>query len=139
VKAVRGTLIAAGALLMGYAVSGALGDTDVTVGALVFLVAVLVLHDGLFLPLAMGAGLLIDRIPTVLRTPVRAAAVVSLAVTVVALPLVLGVGRVPDNPSVLPLPYGRGLLVIYAVVWSAAAVAAMAGRRRARRHRPGRS
>jgi hypothetical protein len=55
--------------------------------------------------------------------------VISLAVTVVALPLVLGRGRIPDNPSVLPLHYGRGLLVIYTIIWAAAAPAAMTVRR----------
>ena len=130
-KTVRRTLIASGALVIAYAVSGALNDADVTFGALVFLVAVLVIHDGLFLPLTIAVGILIGRIPARLRTPVRIAAVISLAVTVVALPLVLGRGRVPDNPSVLPLPYGRGLLMIYTIIWATAAVVVLT---RPRRH-----
>jgi hypothetical protein len=62
-------------------------------------------------------------------------------VGVVALPLVLGLGRSADNASLLPRPYGRGLLLILALVWSAAAVrvAVRAWRRRSDpgSHRPG--
>jgi hypothetical protein len=131
VKTVRRALVGSGALLIAYAISGALADRDLKGGALIFLVAVLVVHDALLLPLSIGVGVLIGRIvPPRLRTPVRVAAVVSLAVTVVALPLVLGRGRVPDNPSILPLNYGRGLLVVYAAVWATAAGFAVA------RHRP---
>ena len=133
-KTARRVLIACGAVVMGYAVSGALTDPDVKFGALVFLVAVLVLHDGLLLPLSIGAGALIGRIiPARLRTPVRAAAVISLALTVVALPLVLGRGRVADNPSILPLDYGRGLLIAYGIIWVTTAVLAILRRWRWRR------
>ncbi|AGZ42965.1 hypothetical protein [Actinoplanes friuliensis] len=132
-KTARITLIASGTLVMAYAVSGALTDKDVKFGALLFLVGVLVFHDALFLPLTIGAGELLGLlVPAGLRTPVRVAGVISLALTVVALPLVLGRGRVADNPSILPLNYGRGLLVIFAVIWVAAAVAVVVRRRRVR-------
>jgi hypothetical protein len=122
VKTARRALIGFGALLIAYAISGALTDADLKGGAWIFLVAVLVIHDALLLPLFIGVGVLIGRVvPPRSRAPVRVAAVISLAVTVVALPLVLGRGRVPDNPSILPLHYGRGLLVVYAAVWATAA------------------
>jgi len=53
-KTARRTLIGSGTLLIAYAVSGALTDSDLKFGALVFLVAVLVAHDGLLLPLMIG-------------------------------------------------------------------------------------
>jgi len=135
-KTVRRALIASGGLVIAYAVSGALADDDLTFGALVFLAAVLVAHDGLLLPLMIGAGALIGRfVPPAPRGGVRVAAVLSLAVTMVALPLVLGRGRVPDNPSVLPLHYGRGLLVVYTLIWVTTAVVVAARRRRRRPHR----
>jgi len=137
VKTARRTLIGGGALFLAYGIGGALKDAELSVGALVFLVAVLVLHDALFLPLTIGAGALIGwLVPAALRGTVRAAAVVSLALTVVALPLVLGRGRVPDNPSVLPLRYGAGLLISYAAIWLAAGLVE-AVRRWRRRVRPG--
>jgi len=70
-------------------------------------------HDGVFLPLVLAVGTLIRRVSHL----VRAAAIVSLAVVVVAMPIVLGYGRDPNNPSALPLPYGMGLVVILAVIW----------------------
>jgi hypothetical protein len=42
-------------------------------------------------------------------------------VTVVALPFIVGAGRIADNPSAFPQHYGRGLALVLAVVWSAAA------------------
>jgi putative copper export protein len=44
-------------------------------------------------------------------------------VTFVALPFVLGRGRIADNPSRQPLDYGRGLLVVLAAIWSVVLVA----------------
>ncbi len=115
----RALLIAAGTLVIGYAIGGALLDPDVDVlGVAVFLAAVLVLHDAVLLPLVIGAGAAARR----LGTGPRLAGVVSLAVLVVGLPLALGFGRSPDNPSVLPLPYGRNLLVVLALIWLAVLV-----------------
>ena len=136
----RRCLLAIGAVVMTYAVIGALTDPDVKFGALIFLIAVLVAHDGLLLPLTIGVGSLVGRYaPRRVRALTTAALVVSLAVTIVAFPLVLGRGRAADNPSLLPLHYGRGLLEIYAIIWATVAAAAtvQAGRdRRREAHRP---
>jgi hypothetical protein len=133
-KTARRILIASGAAFIGYAALGALFDPDVKViGVLIFLVAVLVLHDGVLLPLYIGIGAIVGRVvPATIRTPVRIGLVLSLAVTLVALPAVLGFGRSADNPSILPLHYGRGLLVILGLIWAAigATVAVRAWRRR---------
>jgi hypothetical protein len=73
------------------------------------LAALLVLHDGVLMPLAIGAGALIGRfVPVRTRAAVRVAAYLSLILVVVALPFVLGFGRRPDDPSALALNYGRG-------------------------------
>ncbi|MEV8509854.1 hypothetical protein AB0368_34215 [Actinoplanes sp. NPDC051475] len=111
----RGLLIAAGALAMVYALFGALTDSDLKIGGvLLFLGIALVLHDGVLMPLVIGVGALLTRAPPL----IRAAMVVSLVVTLVALPFVLGYGRSPDNPSVLPLPYGKGLAIILVAIWT---------------------
>jgi len=113
--AVRRALIAVGALVMGYAVFGAAVDPGLkTGGVALFLVVVLAGHDGFFLPLVIAVGGVMRRVGHL----ARAAAVVSLSVTVVALPFVLGYGRDPDNPSALPLSYGMGLLLILVAVWT---------------------
>jgi hypothetical protein len=134
VKTVRRVLIALGALGMAYAVLGALVDPDVKVGVLVFLGAVLIAHDGILVPLTIAVGAVVGRFaPLRLRAPIRAALLVGLAVTIVAFPLVLARGRAADNPSLLPLPYGRGLLEIYGLIGLTAATAIAVRARRARR------
>ncbi len=111
----RRVLIGTGALLMAYAVGGALRDPDLDLlGVVIFLAAVLIVHDAVFLPLVIAAG-------TLPRRPdVRYAGVVSLALLVVGLPPALGFGRSPDDSSVLPLAYGRNLILILGSVWLAA-------------------
>lgn len=107
----RRALIVLGAATMAYAVIGAVLDPQVAkLGVVIFLVALLVLHDGVFLPLVLAAGRWTGR---------NWAAVVSLAVLVMSVPLALGFGRPADNTSVLPLPYARNLVLILALIWSA--------------------
>jgi hypothetical protein len=133
----RRGLIAAGVLVMGFAVVGALTDDDVRpFGVLLFLVGVLVWHDLLLMPLVLAAGRLIGRyVPVAAGSAVRVAALCSLALLVVAAPLVLGVGRVADDPSVLPRPYGWGLLLVLTVLWASTVGVVVARRASARRRR----
>lgn len=130
-KIAQRILIATGTLLMGYAVLGAIFDIGPgLLGVLIFLSAVLVAHDAILLPAVIGVGALLGRLRAPARAPVRAAALISLAVSLVALPLLLGFGRSPDNPSILPLPYGRGLLLTLAAIWiPTLAIAAVRTRR----------
>ncbi|GAA2908009.1 hypothetical protein Acy02nite_87950 [Actinoplanes cyaneus] len=129
----RRPLIAAGLLTMLYGILGAMLDAEVNLlGVIVFGAALLVLHDGVFLPLVAGAGALMRRlVPPGWHAAVRLAAIVDLAVTVVALPLVLGFGRDAGNPTVLPRPYGKGLLLILIVT----TVVVVAGRKGSERFR----
>ena len=114
----RRLLIGGGAAVMAYAVGGAVFGGVQLIGVLIFLVAMLVLHDGLFLPAVLGLGALVSRfVPARQRGLVRVAGVSSLAVLVIALPLILGFGRSADNPSLLPRPYGWGTLLILVLVW----------------------
>lgn len=127
---------ALGLSAMAYALLGAATDPDVKpIRHTGFLVTVLVLHDGVLLPAVIAVGVLVHRVvPAPYRAVVQAALVASAAVTLVALPLVLGYGRIADNPSALPRDYGRGLLTVLAAVWLAAAVAlAVLSRRHGRR------
>jgi hypothetical protein len=131
-RRVRAGLVAAGGALMVYAVVGAVTDRSDRIGGhLIFLVAVLLGHDWLLMPLAIAIGALLTRaVPRQARAVTAAAVYVSGALFVVALPLVGGLGRRPDDPSALPLNYGRGLLISLAVVWLAAGAALLYRRRR---------
>jgi hypothetical protein len=118
----RLALLGTGVLAMLYAAVGAVAALGGKVGGvLIFLIAVLVAHDGVWLPLVLLAGTVLNRIvPARHRGPVRVAAIVVAALGMAALPLALGFGRTADNPSALPLDYGRNLaLVLLGVVVAA--------------------
>jgi fucose 4-O-acetylase-like acetyltransferase len=121
------SLIVIGVLMMLYAVIGAVTHAG---GVFLFLAAVLIAHDAIWMPLVLLAGRFLRRPAT------RIAAVVAAALTAAALPLALGVGRAPDNPSALPLHYARNLALVLAVI----GVAALVGRKdfTSRRRRKGR-
>jgi hypothetical protein len=123
-----------GLAAMGYAAFGLLTDDGVRlVGVLGFLAGVVVAHDLILLPLAIGVGVLVLRyVPAWARSSVQSGLFASVVVSAFALPFVIGAGRTPDNPSKLPLPYGSGLALVLAVIWLVAAVLALRARRAAR-------
>ena len=117
-------LVAAGVLVMAGAVGGGLADPDLDPGGvLLFLAAVLVGHDVVWMAAVLATGAVITRlVPPRHRPAARTGAICAATVTLVAFPLVLGFGRPADNPSALPLPYGRNLAVLLLAVACAAAV-----------------
>ncbi|GAA4258599.1 hypothetical protein GCM10022255_079900 [Dactylosporangium darangshiense] len=135
----RALLAAAGLALIAYGVSGWLDAPAAELrGRLVFAAAALVAHDFVVVPLVLAAGALLARVvPAPARGPARAALVVAAAVSAVALPFVVGAGRIADNPSAFPQHYGRNLLILLALVAVAAALPAIppAARRLWRRAR----
>ena len=119
----RAMLFLAGLAAAGYGAYGWLtGDGAEPVGQAVFLAVLLAAHDFVIVPAVFLAGVVLARwVPAPARNPVRAALIVSAAVTVVAVPFVVGAGRIADNPSAFPQSYGRGLALVLAVVWTLAA------------------
>jgi hypothetical protein len=115
----RVTLAIIGLAVLGYGAYGWLThDGSRPVGQVVFLGLLVVLHDFLVIPLILGVGALVLRFASpAARLPVQAGLAVSAAAGLVALPFVIGAGRIADNPSAFPQSYGRGLLLILAVIW----------------------
>lgn len=130
-KSVRLLLGGAGLLLI--AIGGRLlADLPDPLDVLVWMGGALVLHDAIIAPLVLAAGLAVAAVPA--RGLVRGALLTAGVLVLVTLPLLLRPGT-PPNPSALPLPYGRNLLLVLAAVAVAAGVMAVVGRRR--RARPG--
>lgn len=138
-------LLGAGTAFWG--VIGLIRDADRTdpINWAIFFVGAILGHDLLIAPLVLlTAWFGVRRIPSPYRAPVQAGAIVSGALTLLALPVVLGLGRRADVPSQLPLPYGRNLLILLAMIWAGVAVMVLAARLRrpdgraveARRHSP---
>lgn len=133
-RATRVALGLAGLALAGYGIVGAVTDPGEHLWShALFLVGVLVAHDLVVLPVAIGVGWLLARyVPAWARATVQGGLFASAVITVVAFPFVLGAGRTPDNPSRLPLNYGRGLLIVLAAIWlTVAGLLLLARRRRA--------
>ncbi len=93
------------------------------------------LHDLVIAPVWVGLGWLAAKVlPRPARGPAVVGAAVSGALTLVALPFVLGFGGDPGDASFLPRDYGVTLLVVVAVVlalsalWAVLAIRAQAGR-----------
>lgn len=132
-RAGRGRWVAygAGVVLVGIGVSGLLADSASThpVGWLIWFAGAAVLHDALVAPLVFAVAVLVGRLPEPWRRAVRTTLVPTAAVTLVALPMVLGLGRRADVPSRLPLAYGTNLAAVIAASGLAgAAVATVSGR-----------
>jgi hypothetical protein len=120
---------ALGAAITGFGVGGLLSNIEaaaLTSWLKTFLGA-LIVHDLLFAPLVVAAGVLLVRIvPGRARAPAQVAAIVSGALIAVAIPVVGGFGRLANNPSLLPSEhYGARLLAVLGAIWAIAAVAAL--------------
>ena len=128
--------------LLGYGIGGGLVLTGLAglvvdarhtdpLGWALWFGGLVVAHDGVVVPLVLLVGVAVGR----LRTPpwVRAGLIVAAVLSLVALPMVTGLGRRADNPSLLPLDYGRNLLVVLGLVALVTALAAIATRLRRRR------
>lgn len=99
-----------------------------------FMASLVLAHDLVLLPCMLAVGALVVRyVPTPVRATVQGALIISAAVSLTALPFVLGFGKLADNPSALPANYTTGLLIVLAAVWATAAV--VAGLRHRRKDR----
>jgi hypothetical protein len=78
-------------------------------------------HDLVIAPAVVLIGWLLGKIlPPVARGPVRAAAAMTAIILVFAYPSFRRWGVRPTNSSTLPLPYARNIVIVLAVVWTAA-------------------
>nr|WP_225311432.1 hypothetical protein [Microbispora cellulosiformans] len=123
-----GGLIVAG--LAGLVVDAGLTDP---LGWALWFGGLIVAHDGVLVPLVLLTGVAVGRMRE--PSPVRAGLIVAAVLSLIALPMVTGFGRRADNPSLLPLDYGRNLLVVLGLVALVTALTATAVRLRAKRRR----
>ena len=105
---------AAGVAMIGWGARGLIGHvstTGLTHTGRLFAIDIVV-HDGLFAPVAFVVAYLTQRIlPPLVRTPVRVGLAFGGVLVLLAMPVLLSDHRL-RSPSVLPLPYGRNLIIL---------------------------
>jgi hypothetical protein len=127
--AVGWTVIAIGA-------RGVLRDSDATrpgdLGR--WFVGLLLVHDLVLVPLVLAVGWFAGRVlPARAVVHVRLGLAASAVLVAVAFPLVRGYGEREGNPSLLPLPYGRNLVIALVLAWAVIGAALVVAAVRARR------
>ncbi|MCH9666803.1 MAG: hypothetical protein K0U76_07435 [Actinomycetia bacterium] len=118
--AVRILLVVAGVAVGSYGVV-LLWDFSSTVllRILVWAVVGVVVHDFVFAPLCAAAGLAWRRfLPARWQSPVAVAALCTVVLVLLAIPVYNKPGLKPDNPTVLDRNYPLGFWISLAVVWA---------------------
>ncbi|MBO2453067.1 hypothetical protein J4573_38655 [Actinomadura barringtoniae] len=123
-----------GAMAIAYGAYGIASQADKThpFSYLLWLAGSVALHDALIAPVVLLAGALTGLLKESFRTPLRTALALAAVTTLVTLPTLLAFGRRKDNPSILPLDYPRGLLIVLAVIAATTLIVSVLSRRRAR-------
>jgi len=118
--AVRVLLMTAGVALGGYGVLLLWDNPPVVLLRIVMWAAVgVVLHDFVFAPLCAVAGVAWRRLtPMGLQSPVAVAALCSVVLVLLAIPVYGRPGMRPDNPTVLNRDYPMGLWISLSIVWA---------------------
>lgn len=107
---------------------------DQLLSAAIWLGVGVAVHDGVLAPLALVVGWLAVRMaPAWSRGSVLGGAAVLTMLTLVAVPVLGGAGRRPDNPSLLPRDYLLGWAVICLVITVVVVGAALVVRWRTKR------
>jgi hypothetical protein len=129
---IRRAVLAAGVVALAFGAEQflTLGPAPQVLSALLWMAAVLVVHDGVVAPLTVGVGRLVSRWGG--RTVGVGLAVGVVVLAGLALPALLSPG-LPDNPTVLPRAYGRGLVLLLAADVAVTVAVAIIRRRRAAR------
>lgn len=120
-------LAAAGALTIGYGgllvLEQVLHDNPGPVGFLSWWAGGPLVVDLLAVPVVVVTAIGLGRVlPEAWRRPVESAALVNLLLVLVAAPFLSGLGRRPDNPSLLDRNYVVGFAVLIGLVWLVALV-----------------
>ena len=111
--------MATGAAVVGFGLRGIFLHlrTPRVVNLSLFLGAAGIAHDFVWAPALVAAGLATRLVPTRARRTVRAALACSVSLVLFSIPLLAGPSTKVRNPTVLPLDYGRNLVLVLAALW----------------------
>lgn len=84
---------------------------------ILWLAAGVVVHDVVIAAVVATVGWAVSRaVPARFRPTVQGGLIVAGVVAIMSIPVVIGAGRTPGNPSLLPLDYGRNLVIVLVVI-----------------------
>ena len=86
------------------------------IGLAVWLVAALVIHDGIASPLVIALGALLARVPPRGRRFLQAALIAGAMITVIAVPMIARQGSQPVSKSILNQNFGGNLTLLLGLV-----------------------
>ncbi len=90
---------------------------DTLPNMIVWLAGGLILHDVVIAAVVAAVGFVLGRwLPDGVRQIVAGGLIVAGIIALVALPVVIGGGRTPSNPTLLPLDYSRNLLIVVVII-----------------------
>lgn len=114
----RYALVAVGVLLLLYGGVQLVADVPGELpGLLLWMVGIVVIHDGLVSPLAVGVGWLLSRTASPRgRRYVQASLVAGALVTVIAVPLIARRGTQPPAKALLLQDYGAHLAILLVLI-----------------------
>lgn len=114
----RYALVAAGVLLFLYGGVRLVAEVpEALPGLVLWLVGIVVIHDGLLSPLVVGVGWLLARtVPPRGRRYLQAALVVGGLITIIAIPLIARRGTQPPAKALLVQNYGANLAILLGLV-----------------------
>lgn len=122
-QVVRVLLVCAGLAALGYGLAGLFTHPRPVnlPNSTRWLAGGVLVHDLVLVPATVLVGLVLARfVPAPHRAVVQGALIVSASVALMCLPLWLGYGGTPGNPTTNPLPYRRNLVLVLGAVWAAA-------------------
>jgi hypothetical protein len=93
------------------------------VGLAVWLIAALVIHDGIASPLVVAAGALVARVPPRGRRYLQAGLIVAVMVTVLAVPMIYRRGSQPASKALLDQNFGGNLTLLLGLIAGATLLA----------------
>ena len=95
--------------------------TEISLGTLVgvgtWLIAIVIIHDGIVSPVIIGVGALLDRlVPPRARSFIQGGLIMAGMVTVIAIPMIIKQGTYPPVKALLEQNYGRNLGILLGLI-----------------------
>lgn len=111
----RGLLAFVGAIFLALGAYALLTGVDSSSypNIVIWLAAGVIAHDVILVPALTILGIALTKLlPASVRPIVQGSLIVAGVLTLIAIPVIIGGGKNPSNPSLLPLDYSRNLIII---------------------------